>query len=727
MKKCAIVFLLSVFPTIVGFAQSNSNNVTYLGSLYYDWATAYDVAAQDSIAYVACGSAGLITVNLTKPAHPYDLGQCKIPGSANSIVLSDHLAFITAGSSGLRVLDVSDPKTPFEVGAFEVNVNSAIDIAIHGSYAYLIDRDQGLVLLDITVPKEPIETSRIQTPNGARRIALKDTLAYVIDGAGDLRILSVNDPAHPFEIGHYTISTTMYFWYFTSVIIEDNIAYLTEGDGLFVMDVFNPANPRKIGSLHLDAPVALGIVKLADTVFVASPGATFGHGDGPFNQITPIDISDPSAPTIIEVPSFYGKDARSICMKDSSLIIASGSEGLRIVNRSIPIGGRYSKSYKNPAWGPQVLSIQQNMVAAGSGSAGLHLVDVSDPYQPVELASFQGNVSGVALKGNYLFSTFQGSELQIFEISSENELNPVSSVPFASAVGGITIVDTVAYIGRSMGVSTVDIADPTSPVLMHSEDYEDVSAPAIERNIACVCYNPGIRIIDISDPQNPVEVGEWTEEYIRTWKPKLALKKGVLYIPNAEEGVIVLDISDPGAPMKIGNIQTSGVAIDVSVAGDFLFIADQSGGIRVFNISNPLYPIEVGFTKEGGNAIRVAVSDQKIIANMGWNLRVYDASRALSVSIPTEGKPTHFQIVSAYPNPFNSQQTILLTVLRDELLDILIVNSLGRRVYDSGAQRMSRGFHKFLFDGLEMASGTYFIQVRSSDGSHAERRVVLIR
>jgi len=74
---------------------------------------AFDVAVAGSIAFVATGSAGLVTIDLADPAAPRLIGTLPVPnGDSVAVAASGNRAFVAAGRAGLQVVDVTDHASP---------------------------------------------------------------------------------------------------------------------------------------------------------------------------------------------------------------------------------------------------------------------------------------------------------------------------------------------------------------------------------------------------------------------------------------------------------------------------------------------------------------------------------------------------------------------------------------------------------------------------------------
>lgn len=73
--------------------------------------------------------------------------------------------------------------------------------------------------------------------------------------------------------------------------------------------------------------------------------------------------------------------------------------------------------------------------------------------------------------------------------------------------------------------------------------------------------------------------------------------------------------------------------------------------------------------------------------------------------------PNNLQIVSVYPNPFNSQATILLQVLHTCFYKATVFDILGRQVDVLADGLFVSGIHQLNWEGVHYAAGTYFLQV----------------
>jgi len=79
-----------------------------------------------------------------------------------------------------------------------------------------------------------------------------------------------------------------------------------------------------------------------------------------------------------------------------------------------------------------------------------------------------------------------------------------------------------------------------------------------------------------------------------------------------------------------------------------------------------------------------------------------------------------------YPNPFNNQTTIPVTIPSPMNISIVIYNSLGNPVRTVLDERKETGYYEIKFDSRELASGIYFYRL-TADGEVKTEKMVLVK
>ena len=134
--------------------------------------------------------------------------------------------------------------------------------AIQGDYFYGIDT-QDLVVLDISDPQNPREVGvRQRIGSDIETVFIHEDRIYIGSQDG-MYIYSIAQPAQPKREGVYRHTRSC-----DPVVVEGNYAYVTLRDGtdcrggvnqLDVVDVSNPARPRKVKTYPMTNPHGLGI------------------------------------------------------------------------------------------------------------------------------------------------------------------------------------------------------------------------------------------------------------------------------------------------------------------------------------------------------------------------------------------------------------------------------------------------------------------------------------
>ncbi|MEX2368849.1 MAG: T9SS type A sorting domain-containing protein, partial [Candidatus Paceibacterota bacterium] len=90
-----------------------------------------------------------------------------------------------------------------------------------------------------------------------------------------------------------------------------------------------------------------------------------------------------------------------------------------------------------------------------------------------------------------------------------------------------------------------------------------------------------------------------------------------------------------------------------------------------------------------------------------------------------EELPASFELISAYPNPFNPTTTVTLRVNQADEIAIELFDVIGRRVKVFGATYFPAGEHGVRVDAAGLPSGAYWI--RATGTRHSAGRMVLLQ
>jgi hypothetical protein len=309
-------------------------------------------------------------------------------------------------------------------------------VAQWGYFSFAVTADRQTVYIGnqgmASNPEHPVQTSEVPVTH-AEDIALDGDYAYVVNTgktrAGDfsddvgLRVVARSDSTS-LKGGAFDTDGSP-----TSVAVAGSYAYVAEGP-VRIIDVSNPARPRKIGTFAEDV----------DEVIVRGERAYLAGRGG----LQVFDISDPTSPRIL------------------------GTLALDDLPADLALSGAFAYVAVN--------DLQLGDDADGVNH-GLRIVDISEPSVPREVAAFDtpGPISGVAVDGRRACITYTGyrrdepERLQVIDVTDPTALQPSETFVLenpagAEVVGGgirvmdIAVTEGYAYVaGWHAGVVAVEL------------------------------------------------------------------------------------------------------------------------------------------------------------------------------------------------------------------------------------------------------------------------------
>lgn len=232
-----------------------------------------------------------------------------------------------------------------------------------------------------------------------------------------------------------------------------------------------------------------------------------------------------------------------------------------------------------------------NTMYVGSGD-GLHIFNVQNPTAISELSTeaTESYLEGIAVDPPYVLMGDGSAGLRILDATDPANPSSVSQVDTLGYVEGISYGAGIAYVSAGSRIHMIDYSDPAAPTYAGRIDapldyYQSATVRGSYLYVAD--FFGGFRIFDVSDPANPVDVG-YFDPADRT--ARVALDGDYAYLANGDKGVSIIDISDPASPSEVVVIDTPVRALQAAISGTLLFIADTEG-IQVYDVSTPATPV----------------------------------------------------------------------------------------------------------------------------------------
>ncbi len=238
-----------------------------------------------------------------------------------------------------------------------------------------------------------------------------------------------------------------------------------------------------------------------------------------------------------------------------------------------------------------------------AGSAGLQVVDVTDPRLPriIGAVDTNGNANDVRVLGRYAYVADGAAGLKIIDIV--NPALPViaGSVDTPGDAFDVVVVGNLAYIADSFaGLTLVNVASPTAPIVVATIDTPGTARGVdVSGNYAVVIDDgaSSLRVIDISNPAQPRNAGSVA---ISGNGKDVRTNGTIAWIAAYTGGVQVVDFSTPAAPRVIGGLPGSApsgfVPRDVELAGPFALFAEQlfPNALPIVSTTIPSAPVMRG-------------------------------------------------------------------------------------------------------------------------------------
>lgn len=544
-------------------------------------------------AYIAMGPAGLQVVEVGSPSRTRAIGRLGGLGDVVSVAVSGDTVYlgVVGHAGGLRIVDVTLPARPRRVGALELAADSiAIAAKADRVYASVYARAYEklsvgqvmtvpggrLLVIDASDPSAPqamvTESATLREEATRRGEALRQRLgaagesgaidlpevvgplanapSAAVQYSGRLVVDSIRPLAHmaarsalivfdlaagspPVEVGSYS-AVACQFRGFDDLVVDGNLAYAVGGQGLHVVDVGEPAEPRLVGVL--EGPMLASSVTVAD-----SEAAVTGC------DLALLDIADPVKPRI-----------------DSRL---------------------------GAGWFPRDLVIDGRLAYLLDGEAGLHVVDLDDPREPLDrhgARSHDRPATDMAVRDRLAYLTV-GNGLQVLDLSDPGSPREVSVEIDGVANHGtnrIALDGDHAYVtDAEIGLQVLDLRDPAAP---HEVGRLEIPGRAadlvVQDGHAFVADDKGggLLAVDLSDPTQPRQVGLLPLPSASA----IAVAGRRAFVAGGDGFVHVVDIGNPSAMRWLGGARVPGHGVGIAVAGDLVLVAGHRGGVSILRAGN---------------------------------------------------------------------------------------------------------------------------------------------
>ena len=399
-------------------------------------------------------------------------------------------------------------------------------------------------------------------------------------------------------------------------------------------------------------------------------------------------------------------------------------------------------------WGWNHPSNGRSYALVGNNASGLHIIDVSDPYVPFQVAAVTSVPRyDIKTRGHLVYSVdgLPNGAGGILDIS-----NPSAPVAVGTFPGGHNLwIDTKGFMYVALpGLTCYDLNHtPTNPEFVWRIENPDGHDCYVDGDILFDFRGyAGTFIYDATDRRAPQLVSSIIDPTITYHhEGRLTADKRYLYLcdefavsPNPD--ITIWDLQDIANPVRVGGINDPTATVHYCyVVGNTLAASYFTAGFKLFDISNPLDPVLVDHydtsTKSGEGIFEGAYGCYPF--GPGGTIYVSDRPNGLFVfrfdfATGIERVPNAGVAIDANsPNPFGAATRIPYRLSETSDATLAVFDARGAHVRTLRAGFMRAGEHAEQWDGRDtagraVASGVYFCKL-SSRGYQATRKLIVVR
>ncbi len=705
--------LLLLILAKISFSECNEN-INRIGHCLNYWMEMNGVDVQEDYAYIAAGLSGLQVFALSDPDAIQLAGYWhENRGISKDLCVDGDYAYLAGREIGLRILDIADLNNIASIGKCE-EMSHSVSVFVEGSFAYVSDEEAGLCMIDISDPTLPRLTANICT--STKEAIIKDGFAYVANDSGGFALYDINAPGDPISILQFEQSIQ-------AIGVSNEYAFVGVNDGageIWIIDITNPYRLNAISAIRTENAITDIAVYSRNNYYYVYSIETTGVLSVSF-------FANPARP--IYLNSFSVDPGRYHCEYDSSNIYISGkTNDDRLIFQRINTVTRYhfneSGALSQAGGNCKRISLYQDYILADCSVEGLKIIDIYDlglpwiiaTYQPIDTISWMDIIDHKA----YLACN---RNIEVVDLTIPN--NPVQErvIEFeGQPINSFTIDDTLMYLVKNLDASawvyTYNISVLNNPEYLRAVYYQNrVNDHFLFDSIIIGSLGElGIFVLDVSNPNNPTTRGIYQT---RNYAGRFSFQNNLIYLLEMELGLSIYYLNENGIRL-LGTCDLPGKLNDVDVENGCAYIAGDNG-IYLINVIDPWNPHEIGSNKTSGNSQCIATFDMFAVTANKVNIEIHECSQALCKRTVIR-KSKKFDLISAYPNPFNSSTTIEFNAARPGFVSFQLYDSAGRALNSfSREQWVGEGGNRFRLDGGSLAAGEYFVLMRLNGKSQIRK------
>jgi len=327
------------------------------------------------------------------------------------------------------------------------------------------------------------------------------------------------------------------------------------------------------------------------------------------------DLADSSLPHETGSTPAFSDFVAAVVVDGSQAYVAAGSAGLQVVDISDPATPTVIGVWDSPGCVENV-TVLGAIAYVADGPHGLEILDVSDPSRPKWISSLfdMQYAFDVAVSGRYAFVAAAGAGLLVADVGDVRAPREIAMLDTPGYARGIAVAGSTVFIADQWGgVRAILVAEPAHPLEIGSIALPSWAFDVVvsESNLFVADGSQGLRVLDISDPSYLRETGSYAIRWQHSGAVAIAGERAC--VAARGDGMHVVDVSEAAKPKGLASTGAFANALSILASGDYAFVGAGAQGLRVIDLAAGMRQV-AAFPIPGGYANSVAaIGSQHIV------------------------------------------------------------------------------------------------------------------
>ncbi|MGD0949142.1 MAG: hypothetical protein ABSA52_17160, partial [Candidatus Binatia bacterium] len=548
------------------------------------------VAVDGALAVVLNGS-GLTVLDVTNPRQQQPSCIGSLPGTFGAVAVAGSTAYVIQTVPGnpattyLSVVDLTNAAAPSIAGRVAVGGGTYVGVRVIGSLAYVAAGSNGLRVVDVSNPAAPtiIGTAALAA---AEDVDVVNGYAYVANSTS-VAVVDVSNPRQPLLVSSTSVPAT------TLAAAGSNL-YVLGGTYLEILDITSPTTPRLFSTSANYG--AQGLAALGNDVYLASPEVNSSPSPTTIGGLYVIDMSTGAPVVLTNIYNGFGDT--DVAANGQFAVVTGGSWGLRLVNVETldkpAIVASVSGTFGAVAMDSRYAYVLET-VPGNPAHVNLDIIDMtylSEYQQGGVVDSFPipgGSGSDIKIAGTLAYVASGTAGLQIIDVSNPTVPTVIGSVTTPKAAVSAAVGSGYAYVGATGAIYVVDVHYPTRPFIAGSIATTGTQL-ATEGQLVYALDGQQLKVVDATNPAAPVQIGALTSsaQGVSVTGNWVLLAQPALDHSDPGGGVYLVDVSNPSQPTEVDQAIVPGTTASIAIDSyGIVYAGDAASTVDVLGVSAP--------------------------------------------------------------------------------------------------------------------------------------------